>query len=155
MSSSMLEVSDIASAAEPRRPKLANVTTIGYQGRTVDELIAELRATGANIVVDVRLSPISRKPGLSKTRLAATLEASGIEYLHLRGLGNPRDNRAGFAGEDRLSRNRFAKLLRQGEGYRDLQILKSIAASSKVALLCFEEDERHCHRAIIKEALVS
>jgi uncharacterized protein (DUF488 family) len=34
-----------------------------------------------------RRVPLSRKPGFSKSALAARLEANGISYIHLKGLG--------------------------------------------------------------------
>jgi hypothetical protein len=70
--------------------------TIGYQGRTVDDLIGALRGADVKVLVDVRLTPLSRKPGLSKNGLAARLRDAGIDYVHLPQLGNPRDNREAF-----------------------------------------------------------
>ncbi|PPJ18215.1 hypothetical protein C5E45_10195 [Nocardia nova] len=43
-----------------------------------------LAEAGVATVVDVRLTPISRKPGLSKTKLSAALAEAGIRYVHLR-----------------------------------------------------------------------
>lgn len=50
-----------------RRPALV---TIGYQDRTVDDVIAAMRAAEVKVRVDVRLTPLSRKAGLSKNGLA-------------------------------------------------------------------------------------
>ncbi|MEV4702404.1 DUF488 domain-containing protein [Actinoplanes sp. NPDC049316] len=49
-------------------------------------------------LVDVRLNPISRKPSLTKTALGRTLAEAGIVHEHRRELGNPKADRAGFAG---------------------------------------------------------
>ena len=65
-------------------------------GRGVDRLKHDLSAAGVEIVVDVRLTPLSRKPGLSKTKLAETLRQAAIGYVHLPQLGNPRDNRDAY-----------------------------------------------------------
>jgi uncharacterized protein (DUF488 family) len=74
--------------------------SLGYEGRDAADLIEQLRASGVNALVDVRLTPLSRKPGLSKKRLAAALGEAGIAYVHLPQLGNPKENRASFrAGE--------------------------------------------------------
>ena len=70
--------------------------SVGYEGRTVEDLVQRLLAENVQVLVDVRLTPLSRKPGLSKTRLARALKAVGISYVHHRALGNPKDNRAGF-----------------------------------------------------------
>ncbi|WP_258081414.1 DUF488 domain-containing protein [Nocardia nova] len=58
--------------------------TVGYEGRRADELVMLLAEAGVATVVDVRLTPISRKPGLSKTKLSAALAEAGIRYVHLR-----------------------------------------------------------------------
>ncbi|SEM69999.1 DUF488 domain-containing protein [Nonomuraea pusilla] len=52
----------------------------------------------SELLVDVRLTPISRKRGFSKTALATALAAAGIACRHMRALGNPKWNRAGFSG---------------------------------------------------------
>lgn len=57
----------------------ARVVSIGYEGKTVAQLLAQ----DVKVLVDVRLTPLSRKPGLSKTKLAEALRAAGIDYLAL------------------------------------------------------------------------
>ena len=52
---------------------MTTVWTVGYQDRTVDDVIDVLSTAGVEVLVDVRLTPLSRKPGLSKHRLAARL----------------------------------------------------------------------------------
>jgi uncharacterized protein (DUF488 family) len=63
------------------------------------------------VLVDVRLTPLSRKPGLSKTKLSEALAAVGIKYVHHRALGNRRDNRAGFRAGEPDSRARYREVL--------------------------------------------
>src|SRR5438067_2402107 len=50
----------------------ARLSTIGYEGRTVDELIDALEDDGVALLMDVRAIAASRRPGFSKTALAAT-----------------------------------------------------------------------------------
>ncbi|HZI89566.1 MAG TPA: DUF488 domain-containing protein, partial [Candidatus Polarisedimenticolia bacterium] len=64
--------------------------TIGYEGRTVPELIELLRDTGVDVVLDVRDKPISRRPGFSKRGLGEALTEGGIQYLHAGFAGNPK-----------------------------------------------------------------
>ena len=49
------------------------IYTIGYEGATVDEVIGALSRVGVEQVIDVRQLPLSRRPGFSKSSLAATL----------------------------------------------------------------------------------
>lgn len=86
---------------------MTSVVSVGYEGRDVDGLLASLRLHHVDVLVDARLIPLSRKPGLSKKGLATTLGTHGIRYLHLRALGDPKDNRALLWTGDSSSRNRF------------------------------------------------
>ncbi|MEW1687360.1 DUF488 domain-containing protein [Streptomyces sp. NPDC091265] len=106
------------------------------------------------MVADVRLTPISRKPGFSKTRLGHALDEAGIAYTHLRALGNPKDNRAAF-WEGRISegRARFRSLLRSEAAQADLDELAEHAGQARIAVLCFEKDEERCHRHVVLETL--
>ena len=64
-----------------RSPQLVSV---GYEGREVDDLVSHLLRESVDVLVDVRLTPISRKPGLSKRRLTEALASVGVSYVHFR-----------------------------------------------------------------------
>lgn len=132
---------------------MSPVVSVGYEGRDVDDLLAALRPHHVDALIDVRLTPLSRKPGLSKTALAAALGTHGIRYLHLRALGNPKDNRALLRTGDPSSRNRFTALLRAGDGAQALQHVAELLQTQTVALLCFEHNHEHCHRQLIVDQL--
>ncbi|WP_328788090.1 DUF488 family protein, N3 subclade [Streptomyces sp. NBC_00273] len=126
----------------------------GYEGRDIDSFVASLVESRIDVVADVRLTPISRKPGFSKTRLGQALAEAGIEYIHLRALGNPKDNRAPFwDGRLGVGRARFRSLLRSDEAQADLDRLTEQASLSRVAVLCFEQDESRCHRHVVLTAV--
>jgi len=65
----------------------------GYQGRTPEDLIVAMGVRGATRLVDVRLTPVSRVRGFSKSRLRDRLETAGLVYEHRPGFGNPREKR--------------------------------------------------------------
>ncbi|WP_066954802.1 DUF488 family protein [Streptomyces lushanensis] len=126
----------------------------GYEGRDIDSFVAALVDSHIGVVADVRLTPISRKKGFSKTRLGDALAEAGIKYTHLRGLGNPKDNREPFwDGRVEVGRARFRGLLRSEEAQADLDRLAGHAQQSRVAVLCFEKDESRCHRQVILETV--
>ncbi|MBN8897184.1 MAG: DUF488 domain-containing protein, partial [Rhodospirillales bacterium] len=52
----------------------APILTIGYEGCTIDGVVAALRDAGTELLIDVRAVPQSRKPGFSKRQLAAGLD---------------------------------------------------------------------------------
>ena len=88
-----------------------SLVSIGYEGKTIVDLLDSLVAQRVEVLVDVRLTPLSRKPGLSKTRLANALASVGIGYVHHRALGNPKDNRDGFRAGDPASIQRYHEVL--------------------------------------------
>ncbi|AGB21135.1 hypothetical protein Mycsm_00690 [Mycobacterium sp. JS623] len=129
------------------------VMTIGYQGRTVDDVVAMLRSAEVKVLVDVRLTPLSRKAGLSKKGLSARLNEAGIDYVHLPQLGNPRDNRDAFRRHEDAAVARYRATLRTPESQAALEQLHGLATQHRVALMCFERDAAECHRSMIADAL--
>jgi uncharacterized protein (DUF488 family) len=134
---------------------MTRIATIGYEGRSQQDVLKLLVEDGVELLVDVRIRAQSRKPGLSKSTLAAGLAAEGIRYEHLRALGTPLDIRAEFrAGNLEPARARYRDYLRgDPEAGAELELLASLAERSRVAILCFEHDWRECHRAVIAEEL--
>jgi uncharacterized protein (DUF488 family) len=133
-----------------------DVVGVGYEGQVLDEFLSSLVGLGVRTLVDVRLTPISRKRGFSKRALAAAAESVGIEYEHLRSLGNPKDNRTGFAGgPDELTeaRARYRGLLDDGVAEQALDRIEQLGREGRVALLCFEADECRCHRQVLLQLL--
>lgn len=130
------------------------VVTVGYEGRSAEELVDALLLEAVDVVADVRLTPLSRKPGLSKRRLAAALASVGIDYVHLPALGNPKDNRDAYRAGDEASRDRFASLLDEDDARSALQRLNDLLPHNRVALLCFERDPATCHRELVGAELV-
>jgi len=125
------------------------IFTIGYEKRSVDDLIWLLRARHVARVIDVRLTPWSRRPDFSKKRLCAALEAAGISYEHMGGLGNPREIRDVYlAGDAEAGNRRFREHLSNGASGA-VDVLVEIADREPVALLCLERDASQCHRSVV------
>jgi uncharacterized protein (DUF488 family) len=128
------------------------ITGVGYEGITIDALVADLVARRIELVVDVRLNAISRKRGFSRRALSAALDVAGIGYRHEPTLGNPRDNRDGFRASDpaalEVMRTRLATV-----GAQAMARLEGDAREHRIAVLCFERDGERCHRRIILEAM--
>jgi len=125
------------------------LVSIGYEGKNVGDLVAQLLEQDVRVLVDVRLTPLSRKPGLSKTKLSEALAAVGIKYVHHRALGNPKDNRAGFRAGEPQSRARYRKVLDSTAATDALAHVCELLDGGAVALLCFEHDHSECHRDIV------
>jgi uncharacterized protein (DUF488 family) len=133
------------------------LATIGYQGATMPAFLAALVAAGVELVVDVRAVSSSRRPGFSKSALAAHLATAGIEYLHLRALGTPADGRAAArAGRHDELRAIYATHLATLPAQAELAVLADlVSAGRRACLLCFEADPAHCHRSLVAAALAS
>ncbi|RTE49186.1 DUF488 domain-containing protein [Actinobaculum sp. 352] len=126
----------------------------GYEGKSIEDLICEAERVHADVVVDVRMTPISRKKGFSKTRLREALEAAGLSYVHMRELGNPKDNRAAFAtpGTAAAARayQRFTdEVLHTPEGTAAVHYIADLATNQTVLVLCFEHYHEQCHRRLV------
>lgn len=130
------------------------VFTIGYQGRSPQGFCEALNANGVSVVVDVRLTPWSRRPGFAKTALAAALAQAGIRYVHEPTLGNPKDNREAFQGDDvEMGRAIFRMHMAQVGG-EALQRIADLVGSEGVALVCMESAATRCHRQVVADALL-
>jgi uncharacterized protein (DUF488 family) len=105
-------------------------------------------------VIDVRFRPQSRRPGMSKTRLAAMLAERAIAYEHRRALGTPADlrvlYRAGRLQEAAAAYRRHVETTASGE----LDALAvELDGAPRTALLCLEADPAGCHRRVLTDAL--
>ncbi len=129
--------------------------TIGYEGKTVDELLAALNGAGVALLIDVRAVAASRRPGFSKTALAAALAEAGIDYLHLRPLGTPKAGREA-ARKGRIDEMRaiFEVQLETPEAEVAMARAEEEALRQVTAMLCFEADAAGCHRSIVAERLL-
>jgi len=126
------------------------IFTIGYEGTTMDAFLAALKEAGVEQVIDVRALPLSRRPGFSKTSLAATLRNNGIGYVHLKALGTPKPGRdAAKKGDWRTMEQVYAGQLHLPEAQVQAAQLRALAAEKPSALLCFEHDPTHCHRTML------
>lgn len=132
----------------PRPAPSAALVSIGYQERNIEEIVSLLVENGVEVLVDVRLNAISRKRGFSKTALSDALAQAGIAYRHERELGNPRDNREPFRQGRASARNRYLAHLSNGASHACDEVA-ALAATTRVALLCYERDHVSCHRSCI------
>ena len=133
---------------------MRTIATIGYQAATMQSFLRALADAKVDLLVDIRAVASSRRPGFSKTALAASLREAGIDYLHLRSLGTPADGRAAArAGKHEVMREIFLEHMETPAAQAELASLAELAASHRVCVLCFEADPAHCHRSIVASEL--
>jgi uncharacterized protein (DUF488 family) len=132
--------------------KAKKLFTIGYEQTPAQSVLDELERAGVKLLVDVRAVASSRRPGFSKTQLAAGLDERGISYLHLRGLGTPKDGRiAARSGQFDTLHKIYAKHLKTPQAREELDELSALVKKS--GPVCSERDHAHCHRRWIAEII--
>lgn len=130
------------------------LSTIGYERATLPDVIGRLKAAGVEVVVDVRAVAASRRPGFSKSMLAASLAEAGVDYVHLRALGTPKAGReAARKGRVAEMRQIFAGHMAEPQAQAELARATEIAADRKAALLCYEAEACNCHRRIVADRI--
>jgi uncharacterized protein (DUF488 family) len=133
------------------------IFTIGHSTRSIDEFIDLLKAHGITLLVDVRRFPASRRyPHFNSTNLAQSLEAAGLEYHHMPGLGGRRPTtpesinlgwrNAGFRG--------YADHMQTEEFCGALEELMRYGETKRTAIICAEAVPWRCHRWLISDALL-
>jgi len=127
------------------------IYSVGYEGFAVEALVDRLAAADVTLVVDVRLTPVSRRRGFSRKSLSALLEGAGVEYVHEPDLGNPSDNRESFrSGDGEEGRRQLRGRLENGAGPA-LHRLVEHARDARIAVLCVERERGRCHRQVITD----
>jgi uncharacterized protein (DUF488 family) len=127
--------------------------TVGYEGRSIDELVDALHVAGVQRLIDVRELPLSRRRGFSKTALGDVLRRAGILYVHVKALGNPKPNRERYwAGDIEGGAAVYRAHLNNGSRSALIELAESLG-DHPACLLCFERDHTVCHRDVIVEEL--
>jgi len=133
------------------------VWTIGHSTRTLEELVALLRAHGIDTVVDVRTVPRSRRhPHFTKDALAVSLPEAAIAYVHMPGLGGLRKARPGSpnTGWRTDAFRGYADYMQTEEFARHLDALTALAKNTRLSVMCAEAEPWRCHRNLLADALV-
>ena len=135
-------------------PVTKTVFTIGYEKRSLGELLTTLKSAGVVTLIDVRDLPLSRRAGFSKRQLAAGLEEAGLRYLHLKPLGTPKEGRIANHAKDW---SRFWSIvetqLARPEADFALQQAAELAGQGPTCLLCYEANHLTCHRLTVSDRL--
>ena len=134
------------------------VHTIGHSTRTLDELVALLRAHGIDAIADVRRHPGSRRhPHFARDALASSLPDIGVHYTWMPELGGRRRARPDsphHAWREESFRA-YADHMDEPEFQDALAGLIASAATRSTAIMCAEAVPWRCHRQLIADALLA
>ena len=130
------------------------LSTIGYEGASLEDFLATLELAGIAQVIDIRDFPGSRRPGFSKNVLASALATKGIGYVHLKPLGDPKPGReAAREGRYETFREIYRNHLALPAAQTALRTAIETAQTNTSVLMCYERDYEHCHRTIVATAM--
>lgn len=133
------------------------VLTVGHSTRPLEKFIALLQTHAVASIIDVRTVPRSRhNPQFNRDELQVALEAAGIGYAHVAGLGGFRRTHPGSVnrGWRNVSFRGFADYMQTAEFAENLAGLIELATRGRIALMCAEAVPWRCHRSLIADALV-
>jgi uncharacterized protein (DUF488 family) len=139
---------------EARSPEQADFFTFGYEGRKTEDVFASVISAGVQCVLDIRYNPVSMyRPEFSKSNVQKRLANAGIEYLHIREWGVPRDVRALAisSGTRDTIWDWYDQAVIIPNFNRNLH--KILNFGYPVAMMCMECDPTECHRHRIFIAL--
>jgi len=131
--------------------------TLGYSNRPFDQFLTLLKVNRIDIIVDVRTIPKSRhRPEFNIDSLPVELEAAGISYVHMKGLGGlrkPLGNSVNSGWIDESFRG-FADYMQTDQFRNALADLQDLAGKNRVAIMCAEGNPFSCHRSLIADAML-
>ena len=134
------------------------IYTVGHSTRTLEELVALLRAFDISVLADIRTIPRSRhNPQFNAETLAAALPPRGLRYVSLPRLGGLR--RARKESLNTAWRNASFRGYADYMGTDDFELglteLRALTAQGRVVLMCAEAVPWRCHRSLVADALVA
>lgn len=131
----------------PMRP--LELTSVGYERRSLQQVVDALLQRGVKRLVDVRLHPWSQRPEWRQEWMAPRFREAGIVYVHSRNAGNP--VRGATMAE---CADRYAKHLDELPE-RVTRSLADVILQPYTAVLCTEAHHTECHRGLLVPHLAS
>jgi uncharacterized protein (DUF488 family) len=134
------------------------IFTIGHSTRSLDDLLALLRAHGVVQLADIRTVPKSRRhPHFARDALERSLPAAGVAYRHfpaLGGLRRPRLDSRNSAWRHEGFRG-YADHMETPEFGAALDDLMGWGSGAPTAVMCAEAMWWQCHRRLLADALAA
>ena len=132
----------------------ADFFTVGYEGRSTDELMAALEDAGVSTLMDIRYTPLSMyRPELSKGNFQKRIERAGMYYVHCPEMGVPKEIRA-----KAVHSGSRAPIWEWYDNAVISQFFQNnlhwfLNQEHPIAMMCVEHDPEECHRHRIFMAL--
>jgi len=132
---------------------LPGITTIGYEGKSLDKFLSELIKNKIEILIDIRKNPYSRKFGFQGYKLKEYLQKVNISYKHIPQLGISSDLRKNLKNyEDYVILfEKYREDLKEKKEF--IEEIKSVGKDHRISMMCYEKNIKYCHRGILAELL--
>jgi uncharacterized protein (DUF488 family) len=134
------------------------IFTIGHSTRSLEDLIAMLKAHGIQRLIDVRSVPRSRtNPQFNRETLPAGLARHGIAYQHeprLGGLRRARADSVNLAWKNTNFRG-YADYMSTVDFQQAVERLTEAGRRERVAIMCAEAVPWRCHRSLVADVLTA
>ena len=130
------------------------IFTIGHGGRTMDDVITQLKSWSIEYVIDVRSAPYSRyQPGFSKDSLARSLAQAGMKYVYMgHQLGGRPDDPTCYTENGNVNYSEYRSRAFFQEGISRLK--RAGEQGYRVCLICSEGNPKSCHRSALVGAVL-
>jgi uncharacterized protein (DUF488 family) len=124
------------------------LSTIGYEGISIDCYLNKLIKNNIKLVCDVRKNPISLKYGFSKNQLKEHLRKVNIDYIHMPDLGieSERRRKINYKSEFKKLFQWYERELKTHKDSHVKKVLEYLREYRRIALTCFESSHLNCHR---------
>jgi hypothetical protein len=149
-----LELVDISAPRTVEATKGLWLGSIGYEHHKDHiEFACHVRSAGVERLIDVRELPISRRRGYAKSALWKAMADVGVDYVHIKALGNPKPFRDLYKSGNVEEGQRCYEEHLLGQRRGALEDLVPLLREKRCALMCVEHDPASCHRTVIFDAL--
>lgn len=124
------------------------LSTIGYEGISIDTYLNNIVKNNIKLVCDVRKNPISMKYGFSKQQLKKHLEKINVDYIHIPDLGIESEKRKDLKSQEDYKHlfNWYEKKILPNKEDFLKQLIEYLRKYKRIALTCFEASHLNCHR---------
>ena len=132
------------------------LSTIGYEGISIDVYLNKLIKNNIKLVCDIRKNPISMKYGFSKQQLKKHLEKISIDYVHIPDLGIESEKRKDLRSQEDYEHlfNWYEKKILPNKDYFLKLLIEYLRKYKRIALTCFEASHLNCHRHKVVNTLI-
>lgn len=137
--------------------KESKLFTIGYEGKTLERYLDFLIINDIRVLCDVRKNAYSQKYGFTGYQLERACKGVGIKYIHIPELGIESDMRQNLSSQSDYDElfDYYEKNTLQKKWKYLLEVRDIINRERRVALTCFEQNPKQCHRTRVAKALMN